>query len=326
MSTGPQTLIEAVQYFTSQDNCIKFLAEKRWPDGVAVCPICGRRGAGYLAQQRRWQCSARHPKRQFSIKVGTIFENSPLGLDKWLPAMWLIASNRNGVSSWELHRAIDVTQKTAWFMLHRIRLSMQDESHGGKLGGPGAEVEIDETFIGGSARFMRKSDKVRKMQGERGGADAGNKTIVLGILDRAGTVRTAVIEDRKKKTMGPIVRENVAEGSQLMTDEWQSGWWEGSDYEHKIINHLESYVDGNCHTNGMENFWTQLKRSVKGTYVSVEPFHLFRYVDEAAFRYNNRKPMSDGDCFNYLVRKIVGKRLTYAELIGKEEGATAEAF
>jgi len=217
-----------------------------------------------------------------------------------------------------------VTQKTAWFMLHRIRLSMQDEGHGGKLGGPGVEIEIDETFIGGAARFMRKSDKVRKMQGKRGGADAGNKTIVLGILERAGTVRTAVVENRKKKTMEPIIRENVAEGSQLMSDDFQTGWW-GSDFEHQAINHLESCVDGNCHTNGMENFWSLLKRTVKGTYVSVEPFHLFRYVDEQAFRFNNRKPMSDGDRFNYLIRKIVGKRLTYAELIGKE-GETAEAF
>ena len=182
---GPQSLIEAVQYFTDQDNCIQFLAAKRWPDGVVVCPICGRKGAGYLAKQRRWQCSARHPKRQFSIKVGTIFEDSPLGLDKWLPAMWLIASNRNGVSSWELHRVIGVTQKTAWFMLHRIRLSMQDEANGGKLGGPGAEIEIDETFIGGKARNMHKADKVRKMQGKRGGPDSGNKTAVLGILERA---------------------------------------------------------------------------------------------------------------------------------------------
>ena len=184
MEAGPTTLLEAAQYFADPDNCIKFLSAKRWPDGVVVCPICGRKGAGYLATQRRWQCSARHPKRQFSIKVGTIFEDSPLGLDKWLPAMWLIASNRNGVSSWELHRAIKVTQKTAWFMLHRIRLSMQDEGHGGKLCG---EIEIDETFIGGKARNMHKADKARKMQGKRGGSDGGNKTMVLGIWNGAAS-------------------------------------------------------------------------------------------------------------------------------------------
>jgi hypothetical protein len=197
--------------------------------------------------------------RQFTLKTGTIMEDSPIGLDKWLPAIWLLSSNRNGISSWELHRALGVTQKTAWFMLQRIRLAMQDESHGGKLGGPGAEVEIDETFIGGAARFMHKADKVRKMQGKRGGVDAGNKTIVLGMLDRAGTVRTKVIGDRKKKTMEPIIRENVETGSQLMTDEFQTGWWNG-DFEPKAINHLEAYVDGNCHTNGMENFWSLLPR------------------------------------------------------------------
>src|SRR6202167_275439 len=158
MEAGPKTLLEAVQYFASEDNCIKYLAAKRWPDGVVVCPICGRKGAGFLAKQNRWQCSGRHPKRQFSIKVGTIFEDSPLPLEKWMPAMWLICSNRNGISSWELHRALDVTQKTAWFMLQRIRLAMQDECYGGKLGG---EVEVDETFIGGKARNMHADRKAR---------------------------------------------------------------------------------------------------------------------------------------------------------------------
>ena len=251
-------------------------------------------------------------------------EDSALGLDKWLPAMWLVASNRNGISSWELHRALGVTQKTAWFMLHRIRLAMQDEKHGGKIGGAGTEVEVDETFIGGKARNMHKQDKIRKMQGKRGGPDSGNKTVVLGMLERAGTIRTKVLDDgRKKKIMAPIIREHVETGSQLMTDDFQTGWWE-SEFEHQAINHLESYVDGNCHTNGLENFWSLLKRSLKGTYVSVEPFHLFRYVDEQAFRYNNRLPMSDADRFSFLVRKVVGKRLTYAELTGKtEEGPTA---
>jgi len=168
MGTGPQTLLEAVQYFADEENCIKYLAAKRWPDGVAVCPICGKRGAGFLAKQKRWQCSNRHPLRQFSIKVGTIMEDSPIGLDKWLPAIWLICSNRNGISSWELHRALKITQKTAWFMLQRIRLAMQDETTGGKLGG---EVEVDETFIGGKARNMHGVRKARIMQGKRGGAD-----------------------------------------------------------------------------------------------------------------------------------------------------------
>lgn len=321
----PTTLLQAVEFFKDPKNCREYLVPRRWANGVVKCPTCGDARVKFSEKHNRWQCAVHHDRRQFTLKTGTIMEESPIGLDKWMPAIWLICSNRNGISSWELHRALGVTQKTAWFMLHRIRVAMQDETNGGKIGGPGAEAEIDETFIGGAARFMHKDEKVRKMQGKRGGADAGNKTIVLGMLDRAGTVRTAVISDRKKKTMEPIIRENVAEGSQLMTDEWQTGWW-NSDFQHKAINHLEAYVDGNCHTNSMENFWALLKRQIKGTYVSVEPFHLFRYVDEEAFRYNNRKPMSDADRFSYLVRKLVGKRLTYAQLIGRENERPAEAF
>ena len=189
MEQGPKTLLEAVQYFGSEENCIKFLAAKRWPDGVVVCPICGRKGAGFLAKQNRWQCSARkladgtpHPKRQFSIKVGTIMEDSAIGLDKWLPVMWLVANCRNGISSWEIHRDLGVTQKTAWFMLSRVRLGMQDDLTGGMMDG---EIEVDESFIGGKARNMHADRKVRAMKGKRGGADSGNKTIVMGILERA---------------------------------------------------------------------------------------------------------------------------------------------
>lgn len=146
MLDGPKTLLEAVQYFNSQDNCIKYLASKRWPVGVVVCPICGSTSVGFLAKQNRWQCSVRHPRRQFSIKVGTIMEDSPIGLDKWLSVMWLIANGRNGISSWEIQRDLGVTQKTAWSMLHRVRLAMQDDLSSGMSGG---EVEVDETYIGG---------------------------------------------------------------------------------------------------------------------------------------------------------------------------------
>ena len=309
MATEPTTLQEAVVYFQDQDNCLNYLVAHRWPNGV-TCPTCGGK-VGFLATQRRWQCSKRHPKRQFSVKVGTIFEDSPLGLEKWMPVVWLITNAKNGISSWELHRAMGVTQKTAWFMLHRVRLAMQDENFGGKLGG---EVEVDETFIGGKARNMHK-DRKRRYQKE--GRNVGGKAIIMGMLERGKTVRTAVIEDRTKAIMQPIVRDNVAPGSEVFSDEWASNWRMDDQYTHNVINHLVSYVDGNIHTNGMENFWSLLKRTIGGTYVSVEPFHLFRYVDEQAFRYNNRKPMDDAERFSYVIRKIVGKRLTYAELTGK---------
>ena len=248
-------------------------------------------------------------------------EDSPIGLDKWLTAMWLVASNRNGISSWELHRALGVTQKTAWFLLHRVRLAMQDELTGGSLAG---EVEIDETFIGGKARNMH-TDRKRRVQKE--GRNTGGKAIVLGMLERKGRVRATVIADRTKVTMQPIIAANVEPGSQIFSDEHGDNW-KMAEYTHDTINHLVAYVDDNVHTNGMENFWSLLKRGINGingTYVSVEAFHLFRYIDEAAFRFNNRLPMSDADRFSFLVRKIVGKRLTYAELTGKtEEGPSQE--
>src|SRR5947209_3417374 len=204
MEAGPKTLLEAVQYFADEDTCIKYLAAKRWPDGVAVCPNCGKRGAGFLAKQKRWQCSNRHPLRQFSIKVGTIMEDSPIGLDKWLPVMWLVANCRNGISSAEIHRDLGVTQKTAWFMLHRVRLAMQDDRKGGKLSG---EVEIDESYIGGKARNMHKSAKAKKLGG-KGGGIAG-KIGVQGILERGGHIRARVIDNSQRQTVVPAIHENV---------------------------------------------------------------------------------------------------------------------
>jgi len=227
-------------------------------------------------------------------------EDSPIGLDKWLTAMWLVSSNRNGISSWELHRALGVTQKTAWFLLHRIRLAMQDEKCGGKLGG---EVEVDETYIGGKARNMHKDRRERALDG-RGGGTVG-KVGVQGILERGGKIRAEVITDSKQATLQTNIRRNVEKGAHIFTDEARAYFGLCAEYTHEFINHAEAYVNGNVHTNGIENFWSLLKRGLKGTYVSVEPFHLFRYVDEQAFRFNNRLPMDDASRFSYLVRKIV---------------------
>lgn len=314
MATEPTTLQEAVVYFQDQDNCLNYLVAHRWPNGV-TCPTCGGK-VGFLATQRRWQCSKRHPKRQFSVKVGTIFEDSPLGLEKWMPVVWLITNAKNGISSWELHRAMGVTQKTAWFMLHRVRLAMQDENFGGKLGG---EVEVDETFIGGKARNMHKDVKARRIQGRTG---VEGKAIVAAVLERGGKIRAKVVERRKKKDLQAFVREHVEAKSNLYSDALKS--YEGLDGEfvHQVIDHAIAYVDGAVHTNNAENFWSLLKRSINGTYVSVEPYHLFRYVDEQAWRYNHRKdendePLNDVQRFVIGMRQIVGKRLTYAELTGK---------
>ncbi len=277
----PKTLQEAILYFSDADRCLDYLALRRWPDGVPTCPVCERKDANFLANQRKWQCKTVHHHRQFSVKVGTIFEDSPIPLQKWLPAVWVIVNCKNGISSYELHRALGVTQKTAWFMLHRIRKAMQTGSFIKKMGGDGGEVEADETFIGGKARNMHKDVKARRIAGQ--GQAAKDKMIVMGILERGGRVRTQVIADRQKETLQPIIRQHVEAGSAIFTDEM--GGYKGlDDYQHQIIDHAVQYVNGRIHTNGLENFWSLLKRGLGGTYVSVEPFHLHRYLDEQAFR------------------------------------------
>jgi transposase-like protein len=308
MASEPKTLQDAIIYFADADNCVAYLIARRWPNGV-ICPTCGSTNVSYVASRRLWQCKTRHPKAQFSIKVGTIFEDSPISLDKWLLAMWMIANCKNGVSSYEISRATGISQKSTWFMLQRIRLALQGEA-GGKLSG---EIEVDETYIGGKARNMHKGVKARRISGT-GGA---GKAIVMGILERKGKVRTHVVETNRRTILHKKVRETVEAGSEVFTDALQSYTGLANDYEHQVIDHAKAYVEGNVHTNGLENFWSLLKRGIGGTYVSVEPFHLFRYVDEQAFRYNNRKDMNDSDRFDLAVRQIIGKRLTWAEVTGK---------
>jgi len=312
MKAEPKSLQEAILYFADLDNCTDYLAVRRWPKGV-TCPTCGSDKVKFNSDRRIWQCSSHHSKRQFSVKVGTIFEDSPIGLDKWLAATWMLSNCKNGISSYEIARDLKVTQKTAWFMMHRIRLALQDESFG-KFSG---EVEVDETFIGGKARNMHLDKRERRITGT-GGKD---KTVVMGILERGGKIRTAVVADRKKAALQSHVKAHVQAGTALYTDALLSYDGLAQEYAHKVIDHAEKYVDGKVHTNGLENFWSLLKRGIAGTYVSVEPFHLFRYLDEQVFRYNNRatkeRKVTDADRFNLAVSKIIGKRLTFAELTGK---------
>jgi transposase-like protein len=316
----PKTLQEAMVYFSNLNNCLAYLAKKRWPDGVVVCPTCNGTQVHFLKSRGLWQCVNEHPRRQFSIKVGTVMEDSPIGLDKWLCAMWMITNDKNGISSYEVHRALGITQKSAWFLMHRIRLAMQD---GGtifrKFSG---HVEVDETFIGGKARNMHMDVKRRRITGT-GPLD---KTAVMGILERGtdgkvSKVRTVVVSDRKKKTLQAEVKAHVEAGSALYSDALKS--YEGLelDYAHQVVDHAVEYVRGKVHTNGLENYWSLTKRTISGTYVSVEPFHLFRYLDEQEFRYNNRAtkehPMNDNDRFKIVSSRLAGKRLTYKQLTGK---------
>jgi len=222
----------------------------------------------------------------------------------------VLANCKNGVSSYEISRATGITQKSTWFMLQRIRLAMQDGGTGGKLSG---DVEVDETFIGGKARNMHKDVRKRRITG-RGGKD---KTIVFGMLERGGKVRAGVVDGRKKKNVQPLIREHIEASSAIFSDELKSYDGLATNYQHAVINHAVEYVNQNVHTNGMENFWSLLKRGLHGTYISVEPFHLFRYVDEQAFRFNNRREMDDSDRFSLAVSQIVGKRLTWEQVTGK---------
>jgi transposase-like protein len=315
----PTTLQQAIVYFSDPQRAFDYAVKLRWPDGKVTCPRCGGAKHSFIKTRRIWFCY--DCQKQFTVKVGTIFEDSPIGLDKWMAAFWMLVNCKNGISSMEIHRALGVTQKTAWFMLQRIRLAMQEHGSLLKLGGHGGEVEVDETFIGGKARFMHR-DKWKRKIGAYG--NTGDKAIVFGVLDRnAKKVRTMMIPDRRTSTLAPILKDHVSAGSALFTDEMTTyRHMPMSDYEHKIVDHTQRYVDGRVHTNGLENFWSLLKRGLHGTYVSVEPFHLFRYLDEQAFRYNNRatrdNPLNDSDRFELAVSQIAGKRLTYKELTGKE--------
>ena len=310
MESVPGSLLEAVQFFSDPKNALAFIAKWRWPDGP-ICPRCSSKNIAVISTRDLWRC--RDCQKQFSVKVGTIFEDSPIGLDKWAAAAWLIANCKNGISSCEIARDLKVTQKTAWFMLHRIRRVMRS---GGftKLGG---EVEVDESFIGGKARNMHKAKRKRVITGT-GGKD---KTIVLGMVERGGDVRAFVVDNRRKKQLQKQVREHVEAGSAIFSDELKS--YEGlqADYQHAVINHAIEYANGNVHTNTMENFWSLLKRGLHGTYISVEPFHLGRYIDEQAFRYNTRKEMNDSERFSAVLGQIANKRLTYRELTGKDSDA-----
>ncbi len=306
---APNTLLEAIRYFSNFENCRRFMMDLRWPDGKVRCPQCDSDHVVYLAKARVWKCYTKHPRQKFSLKTGTVFEDSPLGLDKWLAAVWLIVNCKNGISSYEVGRDLGVTQKSAWFMGHRIRLALQ----AGSLDKLAGEVEVDETFIGGKARNMHIAQRKRRITGT-GGKD---KTAVMGVLERGGKVRTAVVHDRRKKTLHAEVKKHVEAGSALYSDDLRSYDGLEGQYAHAVVNHAVKYVDGRVHTNGLENFWSLLKRGLNGTYVSVEPYHLHRYLDEQAYRYNNRENMNDFDRFRLATTQIIGRRLTYADASGQ---------
>lgn len=311
----PETLSEAVQYFADKERAFAFMCSLRWPDGKICCPKCGNERVSFLSTRKVWKCL--ECKKQFSAKVGTIFEDSALGYDKWFPAFWMIVNAKNGISSCELARAVGVTQKSAWHMLHRIRLAVQD----GSIFKMEGHVEADETFIGADARKMNAKQKAKRREvfGESKTGPAA-RTPVQGVLergtrDKVSRVKLKVLKNIKRKALQGTVRDYVLKGSAVYTDAAPAYTGLNDEFEHKVIDHAVSYAEGHVHTNGLENFWSLLKRTIRGTYVSVEPFHLFRYLDEQAFRFNERK-LDDQGRFLKGIRGIIGKTLRYAKLIG----------
>jgi transposase-like protein len=310
----PRTLVEAVRVFSDLDYATMFFASMRWPDGP-VCPHCGSKDVDYIANRRVWECRGDHSRRQFSVKIGTIFEECRLPIDKCLVAIWLEVNAKNSISSYEIARSLGVTQKTGWFLLHRIRHALHVGSFDKKLQGV---VEADETFVGGLAKNMHKKEREVKIKGTGG----SNKTAVMGLLERHdgkkhSTVRAEVVSNTRRESLHAVIHKNVEPGTTIYTDAWQAYRQLGTTFTHDFVDHAEAYVkDKVIHTNGLENFWALFKRCIKGTHVSIEPFHLAAYVNSEAFRFNNRKT-DDGTRFYRALQGTPDKRLDYRTLIGK---------
>jgi transposase-like protein len=317
-----KTLTEAIRHFSSEQTCIDTVAQMRWPDGVPVCPHCGVVENGrkhyWLKTQRRWKCYS--CRQQFSVKVGTIFEDSALKLDVWLIALWMLTNCKNGVSSYELARATGIAQKSAWFVLQRLRYTLQ-ATDPRPMGSPGP-VEVDECFLGPKPKNMHASRRAKLQLAENGNV---LKTPVMGMVDRSTReVRAMVIPNVKRETLQTQILKHCGFATKVYTD--SAIGYQGLDatrFIHKTVNHAEEYVaSGGVSTQAIENFWSCLKRTLQGTYVAVEPFHLDLYLSEQIFRFNNRLGKHDGQRFSKALAMVNGKRLTWNRLTGKEEASS----
>ena len=317
----PQTLQEAVIYFRDLDRCRALLREIRWPDGVLACPACGASGQDVGEIKTRHMLNCKKCRKQTSLTKGTVFESSKISLDKWMVALWAVVNCKNGISSYELARAFPnargtghMPQKTAWFMVQRIRAAL--EEGGWKFDRP---AEADATYVGGEAKNMHKRRREKVIKG-RG---AVGKAIVHGVLQRAvgeqaSQVQCEVVGSDDAARLVPAVRSRVRFGAEVYTDAARAYSEIAIFHWHKAIDHSVAYAIGNVHTNGLENFWSLLKRSLRGTYIAVAPFHLFRYVAEQAFRFN-RRTLDDAGRFLAGLRGVVGKRLTYRVLTAQDD-------
>jgi transposase-like protein len=298
----PESQLEAIRYFADEDRCIGFVAAMRWPNGV-VCPSCGRSDVSYLGKQKRWQCKSAHSKRQFSAKTGTIFEDSALGLDKWLPAVWNVVNAKNGISSYEMARNLRITQKSAWHMNHRIREAMKVDSIE-KLSGT---IEADETYVGGKTH-----DNLGRFH---------NKTAAVGIVEKkadGGQARAFATKTPDASNTLPFLRANIEKGSTLHTDEGAIYYRVQRDFEHFAVNHSKKeYVRDGVHINTVEGLWNLFKRSYKGTYTHLSAEHLDRYMQEHVFRYNTCTE-DDGERFVGWFKGLE-RCLTYKTLTGHQQ-------
>jgi transposase-like protein len=326
----PRTLQEAIKFFADPEKAFQCAVQWRWPNGKITCPRCKSEKHSFInakgGARKLWFCYA--CKKQFTLKVGTIFEDSAVPVDKWMVAIWMVVACKNGISSYELGKSIGVTQRTAWFMLQRIRKVLREDFGFGpmnKIGGEGNELEVDETFVGGKVKNMHRSRRVKFAQEEGFVGASTGKTIVQGILDRnLRKVRATVVPNVTREALQNEIFKNIKYGSTVYTDNavaYDNGLQRR--FIHEFVNKTEAYVRGRVHVNGMENFWALFKRSLRGTYVAVEPFHLSRYLDEQVFRYNNRgshaRKVTDADRFTLAMSQSAGRRLTYDDLTGKSD-------
>ena len=312
----PTTLQKAIALFADPQKAFDAAVDFRWPGGNVTCPRCGQAKHSFIKTRRLWFCYV--CKKQFTVKVGTVMEDSPIGLGKWMTAIWMLANCKNGISSYELAKVLGVRQNSAWFMLHRIREAMRDTSTH-QFGSEGGPVESDEAHVGPNPRKMH-ADRRRKAHAA---GRYSNKASIHGLLDRElRQIRAKVVPNVKRETLQNAILENVSPSAKLYTDQSVSYMGLDKKFVHEVVDHSREYVRGQVHTNGLENFWSLLKRTLRGTYVAVEPFHMDQYLSEQVFRYNNRatkdNKITDSDRFAVAMYQVAGKRLTYAKLTGKD--------
>ncbi|HEY2445181.1 MAG TPA: IS1595 family transposase [Rhizomicrobium sp.] len=299
------SLLELMRALPDEQTAIDHFTAIRWRDGE-FCPYCGSTSLYHFSDKRTHKCA--DCRQRFSIKVGTIFEDSKLSLRTWMLAVWYVTQHKKIISSVQLAKDLDITQKSAWFVMHRLRHAARTRSFNKPMGG---EVEIDETFVGGKARNKRYSQR-----GKSGVTGGTGKAIVVGALQRKGRVVARVVENVRAETLERFVDETVSPSVELVaTDKWVGYKHLGKKYPHVAVDHADGeYVRGRAHTNGVESFWAQLKRQIYGTHHWVSRKHLERYVDESTWRHN-RRDLPEAPRFDSLLEMSDGRRLRYAELI-----------